>query len=89
MTAAGRWLHLQQPPPHVLIDRIAIELAGELGQRVSEELQRELAAEDLASFTSWLAVRARFTEDMLMRAVRISLLDIIESRFSIETAWHI
>lgn len=70
MVAAGRWLHLQQPPPHVFIDRLALELAGDEGLQMSAALQRELSAEDLASFTSWVAVRARFTEDMLMRALR-------------------
>jgi methyltransferase (TIGR00027 family) len=69
MMAVGRWLHLQQPPPHVFIERFALELAGDEGLQMSAAVQRELSAEDLASLTSWVAVRARFTEDMLMRAL--------------------
>jgi methyltransferase (TIGR00027 family) len=53
----------------VFTDRLALELAGEDGQQMSAALQRELSAEELASFTSWVAVRARFTEDMLIRAL--------------------
>src|SRR5262245_4436042 len=69
MTVAARALHLEEPPPRVLDDHLALALAGDEGVSVTERLRDELSAEELHSFARWMAVRARLVEDIVERAV--------------------
>lgn len=68
MTAMGRALHREGPPPHVLDDRLAADLAGEDGRAILDEMRRTFSPEYLLAFQSWIAVRARFVEDLVHRA---------------------
>jgi len=69
MTAAARALHREEPPPWVLDDHLALELAGDEGVSITERLREELSAEELLSFGRWMAVRARLVEDVVEQAV--------------------
>jgi len=69
LTAAARALLREQPPPWVLDDYLASELAGEEGRRLRERLERELPAPYLLSFTRWVGVRARWPEDLVEEAI--------------------
>jgi len=69
MTAAARALHREDPPPWVLDDHLALELAGEEGVSITQRLRDELSAEDLLTFTRWMSVRSRLVEDVVEPAV--------------------
>jgi methyltransferase (TIGR00027 family) len=69
LTAAARALHLEEPPPWVLDDRLALALAGDDGRRLAERLRAELAPQALLGFTRWCCVRARLPEDTVERAL--------------------
>jgi methyltransferase (TIGR00027 family) len=62
-------LHLEEPPPWVLDDHLALGLAGEEGVSITRRLRDELSAEDLLTFSRWMCVRARLAEDVVERAV--------------------
>jgi methyltransferase (TIGR00027 family) len=68
MTAMGRALHREGPPPHVLDDWLAADLAGDDGRAILAELRTTLSPESLRAFQSWTAARARFVEDLVFRA---------------------
>src|SRR5262249_28165774 len=68
-TAAARALHRDEPPPWVLDDHLALELAGDEGVSISRRLRNELSAEDLLTFSRWMCVRARRAADVVERAV--------------------
>jgi methyltransferase (TIGR00027 family) len=68
-TAAARALHREEPPPWVLDDHLALQLAGDEGVSITRRLRDELTAEDLLTFSRWMCVRARLAEDVVERAV--------------------
>jgi methyltransferase (TIGR00027 family) len=67
MTAAARALHRDEPPPWVLDDALAIELAGEEGVEIRDRLRAELSPQSLLAFSRWVCVRARVPEDVVER----------------------
>jgi methyltransferase (TIGR00027 family) len=67
MTAVARGIHLEEAPPHVLDDPLAIALAGAAGARMRERLDAALSPESLTVFSRWCCVRSRFTEDVVER----------------------
>jgi methyltransferase (TIGR00027 family) len=69
MTAVARALHLDEPPPRVFDDRLALALAGEDGPPLIERLRSEVPAPMLLGFSRWMCVRARLSEDVVERAV--------------------
>jgi len=68
MSAMGRALHREGPAPHVLDDWLAVDLAGEDGQTILAAMRARFGPERLLAFQSWTAVRARFVEDVVLRA---------------------
>lgn len=68
-SAAARALHREEPPPWVLDDHLALELAGDEGVSITRSMRDELSAEDLLTFSRWMCVRARLAEDVVERAV--------------------
>lgn len=69
MSAVGRALHADGPPPHVLNDWFAWDLAGRDGAELAEALSARLSEGQLVSFSRWTAVRARFVEDLVEAAL--------------------
>jgi methyltransferase (TIGR00027 family) len=69
MTAVARALHREEPPPWVLDDHLALGLAGDEGVSLTQRLRDELSQEDLLTFTRWMSVRSRLTDDVVERAV--------------------
>jgi len=69
LTAAARALHREEPPPWVLDDDLALQLAGDEGRALMDRLRAELPGPSLLSFCRWLCVRARVPEDVVERAV--------------------
>lgn len=69
MTAVARGLHREEEPPWVLDDHLALGLAGDEGVSLAQKLRDELRADDLLTFTRWMSVRSRLTEDVVERAV--------------------
>ncbi len=69
LTAAARALHREEPPPWVLDDHLALDLAGDEGVSIAGRLRDELSAENLLTFSRWMCVRARLAEDVVERAV--------------------
>ena len=69
LTAAARALHREEPPPWILDDYLARELAGEEGRALGERLRAELSGPNLVAFSRWMCVRARFPEDIVEDAV--------------------
>ena len=69
LVAAARALHLEEPPPHVLEDTLALPLAGEDARRLVEGLHSELPREALLAFVRFICVRARVCEDAVERGV--------------------
>lgn len=69
LTAAGRAMHREEPPPLVLDDPLALQLAGDDGIVLIERLRAELPSQGLLSFSRWVCVRARLPEDIVERAV--------------------
>lgn len=69
MTAAARAIHREEPPPWVLDDALAIELAGEQGIEIRAQLKAELPPESLLAFARWCCVRARVPEQVVEREV--------------------
>src|SRR5215467_1934828 len=67
LTAAARALHMEEPPPWVLDDSLAIQLAGEDGPPLMERMRTELSHDSLLDFTRWVAGRGRFIEDLVER----------------------
>src|SRR5215211_6118451 len=65
MTAVARGLHIQDPAPWVLEDRLADLLAGELGGEIRDRLVADLRPAALRTFSRWCCVRSRFPEDLV------------------------
>jgi methyltransferase (TIGR00027 family) len=65
VTAVARDLHRQEPPPLVLDDALALQLAGEEGLSLRDRLRAEVRADDLLAFSRWVCVRSRYTEDIV------------------------
>jgi len=68
LTAVARAVHREEPPPWVLDDTLAFELAGDDAPLIKRRIREELSPEALLSFTRWVAVRARLPEDMVEAA---------------------
>jgi methyltransferase (TIGR00027 family) len=69
LTAAVRALHREEPPPWVLDDELALQLAGGDGDEITRRLRMELPPEDLLAFSRWLCVRARLPEDLVQQGI--------------------
>src|SRR5689334_24714522 len=69
LTAAARALHREQSPPWVLDDPFSLGLAGDGGVAMMEQAQKRLSSDGLQSFVRWVALRARFTEDLVAQGV--------------------
>ena len=69
MAAMGRALHRDGPPPQVLDDWLAADLAGDEGLVILENMRAAATSERLRAFQAWTAVRSRFVEDFVGAAV--------------------
>ncbi len=69
MSAVGRAMHREGPPPVVLDDALAMTLSGEGAAAMAERLRHDMPGDALMAFARWVAVRARFTEDIVAAAV--------------------
>lgn len=69
VSAVGRALHRDGPPPHVLDDGFAHQLADTEGVALLRQLQDRLSEAQLVSFSRWTSVRARFVEDLVEAAM--------------------
>jgi methyltransferase (TIGR00027 family) len=65
VVAVARDLCREEPPPVVLDDALAMQLAGQEGLSLSERLRAEVPATDLMAFSRWVCVRSRYTEDVV------------------------
>jgi methyltransferase (TIGR00027 family) len=68
LTAVARAVHREEPPPWVIDDYLALDLAGQEGLALRERLRAELPRPYLLAFGRWMCVRARFPEDIVERA---------------------
>ncbi|MCA1645158.1 MAG: class I SAM-dependent methyltransferase [Chloroflexi bacterium] len=69
MAAMGRALHRDGPPPHVLDDWMAADLAGEEGRAILDSMLANALPDRMHAFQVWTAVRSRFVEDFVDSAV--------------------
>jgi methyltransferase (TIGR00027 family) len=69
MAAMGRALHRDGPPPHILDDWMAADLAGEEGRAILDNMRANVTPDRLHAFQAWTAVRTRFVEDFVESAV--------------------
>lgn len=69
MAAMGRALHRDGPPPHVLDDWMAADLAGEEGRVILDRMLANAPPDRMHAFQVWTAVRSRFVEDFVESAV--------------------
>jgi methyltransferase (TIGR00027 family) len=69
MAAMGRALHCDGPPPHILDDWLAADLAGEEGRAILDNMRANVTPDRLHAFQAWTAVRSRFVEDFVDSAV--------------------
>lgn len=69
LAAVARALHRREPPPWILDDPFAMELAGDEAASVLDALETEVPADIRLDLIRWLCVRARFCEDAVERAV--------------------
>jgi methyltransferase (TIGR00027 family) len=67
VTAVARDLHREDPPPLVLDDALALQLAGKEGLSLRDRLRAEVRDDDLLAFSRWVCVRSRYTEDIAAR----------------------
>jgi methyltransferase (TIGR00027 family) len=65
VTAVGRDLHRDEPPPLVLDDTLALPLAGKEGLSLRDRLRAEIRHDDLMAFSRWCCVRSRYAEDIV------------------------
>jgi methyltransferase (TIGR00027 family) len=68
LTAVARAMHREEPPPWVIDDYLALDLAGREGLALRERLRAELPGPYLLAFGRWVCVRARFPEDIVEQA---------------------
>lgn len=73
LTAAARAIHREEPPPWVLDDVLALDIAGEEGVEIRERIRTELPRESLLGFTRWVCVRARVPEEVLERELALGV----------------
>lgn len=73
LTAAARALHREGPTPWILDDVYAAGLAGDAGAAMMDRVRARLSVDGLASFVLWVALRGRFTEDLVEDAIRDSI----------------
>jgi methyltransferase (TIGR00027 family) len=64
LSAAARSLHLEELPPRVLDDDLALQLGGDEARALRTTLQG-LPAEVVLAFSRWTCVRARVPEDLV------------------------
>jgi methyltransferase (TIGR00027 family) len=69
MAAMGRVLHRDGPPPRILDDWLAADLAGEEGRTILDGMRANVTPARLHAFQAWTASRARFVEDFVLSAV--------------------
>ena len=69
LSAVGRAVHADGPPPHALSDSLARDLAGPEGAEIEATLRARLSPAQLMSFSRWTSVRARFVEDLVESAL--------------------
>jgi methyltransferase (TIGR00027 family) len=69
MAAMGRALHRDGPPPHILDDWMAADLAGEDGRAILDNMRANVTPDRLHAFQAWTAARSRFVEDFVETAV--------------------
>jgi hypothetical protein len=69
MAAMGRALHREGPPPHILDDWMAADLAGEEGRAILDNMRASVTPDRMHAFQAWTAVRSRFVEDFVESAV--------------------
>jgi methyltransferase (TIGR00027 family) len=69
MAAMGRALHRDDPPPHIVDDWLAADLAGENGRAILDNMRANVTPDRLRAFQRWTAVRTRFVEDCVDSAV--------------------
>lgn len=73
MSAVGRAIHRDGPPPVVLDDWPAMTLAGQGAEAMAQRLRHDLPGDALNAFARWTSVRTRFTEDRIAEAVRAGI----------------
>ena len=69
LTAAARALHLEEPPPWVLDDPMALEVAGDDGVDIGDRIRTDLPRDSRLAFVRWVCVRARFPEGVVERGL--------------------
>lgn len=69
MAAMGRAVHSDGPPPHILDDWLAADLAGVEGRAILDNMRANVTPDRLQAFQAWTAVRTRFVEDFVESAV--------------------
>ena len=68
MAAMGRAVHRDGPPPHILDDWLAADLAGVEGRAILDNMHAYVTPDRLQAFQAWTAVRTRFVEDFVESA---------------------
>ena len=72
-TAVARALHREGSPPWVLDDPLALPLAGDEGLELARHLRSVMQPDEVGSFSRWVCVRARVTEDVVEQANRLGV----------------
>jgi methyltransferase (TIGR00027 family) len=62
-------LHRDGPPPRVLDDWLAEDLAGDEGRTIIDGMRASVTPARLHAFQAWTASRSRFVEDFVLSAV--------------------
>jgi len=68
LTAVARAVHLEESPPWVIDDYLALPMAGPEGRALLERLRAGVPRSHLLAFSRWVCARARFTEDVVEQA---------------------
>lgn len=67
VTAVVRDLCREEPPPLVLDDALALQLAGPDGCSIKHQLQAQVSHSELMAFGRWVCIRSRYSEDVMER----------------------
>ncbi|PZR99656.1 MAG: SAM-dependent methyltransferase [Candidatus Nephthysia bennettiae] len=70
LAAVGRAIHLSSTHPRLVEDHLALDLAGEAGAALMGQLKRQLPADSLEGLGLAFAIRVRFVEDAVERALQ-------------------
>jgi methyltransferase (TIGR00027 family) len=70
LAAVGRAIHLSSTHPRLVEDHLALDLAGEAGAALIGQLRGQLPADSLEGLGLAFALRARFVEDAVARALQ-------------------